>query len=144
MNSENINEKITLNITMNVVLITAISLLINRDYFTDVSIVHKISDIYGISLVALVLFYVFFEFWGHYFNGNEITNFRNLLLGNLVIASLLLFILIKPNILIDIISAETIDSIISVLMLLNGAIPFILVAAIIPDKQRRRKVVRNR
>ena len=137
MNSENINEKITLNITMNVVLITAISVLINTDYFTDGTIIHQIINTYGLSLIFLILFYVGFELWGEYLIEKEIGYLKNRLLVNLVIASISLFLLMQANIFVDFIDGKAIDSSILILMASNGIIPFFLIEKVLLARKRK-------
>lgn len=125
MENRNLNETIALNVTMNVVLITAISFLMKKDFFIDTLYTNGIIEFYGVALILLIWFYVAIELKSTSLTEKNLISFKNYLLVNLAIAGLVLGVSMYPQVLcID--AQYCFTGIVKYLIAANIVIPFIL------------------
>ncbi|ETA68890.1 hypothetical protein MettiDRAFT_2378 [Methanolobus tindarius DSM 2278] len=131
MGNNNINESLALNITMNVVLITAISVLMKKDFFDDVLYIAAIAEFYGLSLILLVLFYVALELKGINHFEQRMDFYTKGLLINLAVACLVLGASMYPLVLYTVGGQGLFVFAITALVLVNISIPFLMFLSVL-------------
>jgi uncharacterized membrane protein len=128
---ENLKDNIVLNVTINVVLITAISVLMEKNFFKDELYIATMAEFYGLSLILLILFYVVLELKGINNFEDIISSFTKALLINLAIASLVLGASMYPNAIYAIGGQGLFVFVVTALVIANISIPLILLSIIL-------------